>query len=146
MSPRFSTAAHINFIKQINCKTMLMPEGHSPVSADVLEQYTQRCHVPSLEELFEQKHAHYDFKKTFEQARKEPLVMLHTSGSTGFPKPIIWTHDWAASFVRERRLEPPPGFASTDRSLLGSSLLCSFPPFHVSSCTCYDSISYSLVF
>ena len=132
MSPRFGTFAHVNFIKQVNCTTILLPQGSPPVNSDVLEQYKRKCHIPSLEELFDQNHTYYEFKKTFEQARKEPLVMLHTSGSTGFPKPIIWTHDWAASFVRERRLEPPPGFDSTDQLLLGSRLLCSFPPFHVS--------------
>lgn len=70
--------------------------------------------------------------QNFEDARHEPLVVLHTSGTTGLPKPIIWTHDWAASFGRERRLPPPPGFNSSDRLLYGNRILSLMPPFHMS--------------
>lgn len=31
---------------------------------------------------------HFQYDKTFEQAEWEPLCVLHTSGSTGLPKPI----------------------------------------------------------
>ena len=85
-----------------------------------------------MEDLLHQDHPHYHFDKTFEQARSEPLVVLHTSGTTGLPKPIIWTHDWAASFARERQLSPPPGFKSSDALLLGNRLLSLMAPFHVS--------------
>ncbi|KAF4628666.1 hypothetical protein G7Y89_g9485 [Cudoniella acicularis] len=131
MSPRFSDPAHVNLAKQVNCTILLVPKGRPPVSSDILEHYTRVCQVPSLEELFDIQHPFYEFKKTFEKARNEPLVMLTTSGSTGFPKPIIWTHDWASSFIKARRLDPPLGFSSSDRLLLGGRLVCAFPPFHL---------------
>jgi acyl-coenzyme A synthetase/AMP-(fatty) acid ligase len=34
----------------------------------------------------------YPYTKTFAQARQDPFVVLHTSGSTGFPKFVILTH------------------------------------------------------
>jgi hypothetical protein len=33
--------------------------------------------------------APFPYNKTWEEARWDPLVVLHTSGSTGIPKPII---------------------------------------------------------
>ncbi|TGO19893.1 hypothetical protein BTUL_0002g01420 [Botrytis tulipae] len=54
-------------------------------------------HTPSLEDLLEKTYDHFPYHKTFAQARAEPLAVLHTSGTTSLPKPIIWTHDFAAS-------------------------------------------------
>jgi acyl-coenzyme A synthetase/AMP-(fatty) acid ligase len=32
---------------------------------------------------------HFHYHKTFEQAQWDPVAVLHTSGSTGLPKPIV---------------------------------------------------------
>lgn len=32
---------------------------------------------------------HFPYTKSFEEAEWDPVVVLHTSGSTGLPKPII---------------------------------------------------------
>lgn len=88
--------------------------------------------VPELEELLTQRYPLYEYSKTFEEAKHEPLVVLHTSGTTGTPKPVIWTHEWGDSFGAERYLEPPEGFECTDRYLKGSRMFSLLPPFHVS--------------
>lgn len=112
---------------------MLAPAARPPVTDEILDVHEMQVYqIPELEELLDQDHPHYHFEKTFEQARGEPLVVLHTSGTTGLPKPIIWTHDWAASFARERQLPPPSGFESSDSLLLGNRVLSMMPPFHVS--------------
>ena len=133
-SPRYSILAQMNLMKSVDCKIMLAPEGRPSVIDAILESYEMRLHqIPTLDELFKGDHSQYPLDKTFEQARDEPLVVLHTSGTTGFPKPIVWTHDWAASFGRQREFAPPSGFDSSDRLLLGNRLLSLMPPFHVSS-------------
>jgi acyl-coenzyme A synthetase/AMP-(fatty) acid ligase len=40
--------------------------------------------IPSFEELCKREYPHYVYEKTFESARHEPLVVVHTSGSTGW--------------------------------------------------------------
>lgn len=133
-SPRYSTLAQVNLLKLLNSNTMLVPAVRPPVTDTILQAYEMRvCQIPELKDLLDQEHPHYPYDKSFEEARNEPLVALHTSGTTGLPKPIIWTHDWAASFAAERYLAPPSEFDSMDGLLLGVRLFSLMPPFHVSS-------------
>ena len=88
--------------------------------------------VPEIEELLVKDHPHFAFEKTFENARQEPLVVLHTSGSTSHPKPVLWTHDYAASFIQQNQLEPPPGKESVGKICNGKRLVPLLPAYHVS--------------
>ena len=46
----------------------------------------------------EERCAVYPFTKTWDTAANDPMVVFHTSGTTGLPKPIIYTHAaWAAT-------------------------------------------------
>jgi len=132
MSPRFNSIAHENFINNCECDKLIMPEGEPSTTQDILELYTRILRVPDCQEFFDKKNPHYEFGKTFEAAKKEPWVILHTSGTTGFPKPIIWSHEYANAYILERWLSPPEGFESADRLLLGGKIIIAFPPAHVS--------------
>jgi acyl-coenzyme A synthetase/AMP-(fatty) acid ligase len=39
--------------------------------------------IPSLLEMLESSPEHYPYHKTFDEARDDPVVVLHSSGSTG---------------------------------------------------------------
>jgi len=89
-------------------------------------------HVPDLSEMLAPgDDPHYDFNKTFEQAKKDPFVILHTSGSTGLPKPIVLTHGWFSTLDSQHYLEYA-GVKATFRALEGRTTFSSMPPFHVS--------------
>ena len=78
---------------------------------------------------------HYPYEKSFEEAASDPFIVIHTSGSTGLPKPITLRHgglatadaqhvmptsnSYHAEVVLESGERPPRIFAS-------------LPPFHVS--------------
>ncbi|KAM3073386.1 hypothetical protein ACMFMF_006593 [Clarireedia jacksonii] len=130
MTPRFNALAHKNFIDRCNCNKMIMPQGPDSADPSITALYHQVLRAPSLEELLYQKHPYFAFESSFEDPKTEPLVILHTSGMTGFPKYIIWSHDYVANFVKERGLDPPEGFKSNDKLLLGGKLICAFPPAH----------------
>ena len=34
----------------------------------------------------------YPYSKSYEEAKNDPYLILHSSGTTGLPKPIVWTH------------------------------------------------------
>ena len=89
-SLRYSIVAQTNLIKSVACKTLLAPEPRPPVTNAILESCElQVLKVPTIEDLFDSDFAHYPYEKSFENARHELLMILHTSDTTGLPKPII---------------------------------------------------------
>lgn len=78
---------------------------------------------------------HYPYNKTFEEGAHDPFIVIHTSGSTGLPKPITVHHGGLVSVDAHRLLPTFDGF----QPLLKLSEIRSpervfvrFPPFHVS--------------
>ncbi|KAI4853541.1 acetyl-CoA synthetase-like protein [Aureobasidium sp. EXF-8845] len=72
----------------------------------------------------------YEYTKTYSKAHADPVMIVHTSGTTGMPKPVIWTHDMLASVDRLHTL---PGSAATQVG--GQSIYCALPVFHTSGMT-----------
>ena len=89
--------------------------------------------ISSLEECFNEKEVDkYPFTETWEKASKDPIAVLHTSGSTGVPKPIVITHEHMAAVDKYHFLPPVDG-QDTSTSLYENRRVLSFmPPFHVS--------------
>jgi acyl-coenzyme A synthetase/AMP-(fatty) acid ligase len=77
----------------------------------------------------------YPFNRTFEEAAKYPYLILHTSGSTGLPKPIRYTHGDMAVIDNLRNLtgiDPVSGM-ERNNSLThptNTRILCPFLHFH----------------
>ena len=74
----------------------------------------------------------YTYNKSFEDASEEPFCVMHTSGSTGHPKPIFWKHSMLATLDATRLLPEHHGrlpwvvvFEEGDR------YYSSFPFYHV---------------
>lgn len=133
ISPHNSTHVQVKLLKQANCTTMLVPTVCPPVVDTIRETYEMRVfHIPELLDLLHQNHPYYPWVKTFDEDRGEPLVVVHTSGTTDLPKPIVWTHDWAASCAEEFYLAPASSEDSIVGFALGLRLFSLMPPYHVS--------------
>ena len=89
--------------------------------------------VPAWERLASPKILHYPYPKTFAEARDDPFVALHTSGSTGLPKPLVISHAFVAAYIELTQLAPPPGSQSQDKLYQGNRLLFMLPPFHAAN-------------
>ena len=49
--------------------------------------------VAELEHLLSMENVRpFPYEKTFKEAAHDPIMIVHTSGTTGMPKPIVWTH------------------------------------------------------
>ncbi|OOF90646.1 hypothetical protein ASPCADRAFT_178602 [Aspergillus carbonarius ITEM 5010] len=94
--------------------------------------------VPSVDDLVNKEYPHFDFHKTYPEAAEETLAVIHTSGSTGIPKPIFWTHDTASKHMHMTALDPPEDFDSQDSRLFGKRIFLVPPPFHAAG------LAYSL--
>ena len=67
----------------------------------------KRILAPTLSEWFSESVAtHYAFAKTWEQAKSDRWVIIHTSGTTGMPKPIYYTHTMMTMFDAMTVLPP----------------------------------------
>ncbi|KAF6227540.1 hypothetical protein HO173_012179 [Letharia columbiana] len=75
---------------------------------------------------------HYDYNKTFEEAAQDPFIIVHTSGSTGLPKPTILYHGGVAAVDNQHLIPPLDGVdAQINIFECGVRVFTSLPPFHV---------------
>lgn len=91
--------------------------------------------LPTFDELLDTDCVEpFEFNKTFEEAVDEPFCMLHTSGTTGVPKPIRWTHALVGTMDAVRLLPPTEGDGGlkpwTSDWCKGDAIYSSFPMSH----------------
>ncbi|KAL6717631.1 hypothetical protein ACLMJK_005546 [Lecanora helva] len=130
-SPRNSVAAQINLLNRLKCKVLLSAHPRPPAVKAVRKRQNIRViEVPDVAFLLDTQHRHFPYKKSWPEAQAEPLFLIHTSGSTGMPKPLLYTHATAASNIAMMSLDPPPGYDSQDRIYQGKKVFVTFPPFH----------------
>jgi acyl-coenzyme A synthetase/AMP-(fatty) acid ligase len=136
-APRNSLPMHLHLLNMTDCRTILHAR-QIDVSSMVGTHEAVRHGIPELSELLwaNDEPPHYPFTKTFEEAKNDPYLVLHTSGSTGFPKPIVETHGYAA--VMDALMHCPP----VNGTQVKATLVCAparsvnvFPPWHVAGST-----------
>ena len=116
----------------------MIPQPQNAVLGQILaKRQMHALSLPSLDYFLEPADVlNYPYDKTFGQARFDPLVVLHTSGSTGIPKPVTITHG-TFSCIDAYQLIPSLGGSETiGPSLRGMRLFLGFPLFHAAS-LCY---------
>ncbi|KAI0547682.1 hypothetical protein F4679DRAFT_553684 [Xylaria curta] len=134
ISPRNTVEANLSLLDQMRCNTFLTPPNFPlPVVRKILDVRPMR-HVEVLDfHMWLDGYGNaegkpYPYTKTFQEAKSEPFVVLHTSGSTGLPKPITQTHGTvsvhsAFSSIEEKQTTFP-------NMLSGERVYVSFPLFH----------------
>ncbi|OTB04432.1 hypothetical protein M426DRAFT_22832 [Hypoxylon sp. CI-4A] len=134
-SHRNSLEAHISLVKRTGCSALLVPEEPVPVAAHILEGWPmENVSTPSLDYfLDEQPVKAVPFQKTFEEVKDEPFCILHTSGSTGIPKPVPVTYGSYGS-MDSQLLLPSLGYPPTFLNYVsGQRVFLALPVFHAAS-------------
>ena len=69
---------------------MIVTDPPAPFAQGLLAQHPiKTTRIPPLEELLDEDEVpNYPFSKSFEEIQDDPVVVLHTSGSTGKQKQI----------------------------------------------------------
>ncbi|KUI66503.1 hypothetical protein VM1G_01339 [Cytospora mali] len=93
-----SLAVHVSLMEQMDCKYVFYAVGVN--FADIIRSRPMGTFVvPELDDLLDlnDKAPLFPYTKTFEEAFHDPYMVLHTSGSTGVPKPVVYTHAMIAT-------------------------------------------------
>lgn len=116
MSPRNSIVGHGELMKKVRRQhpsltisftyqrssqtdcTILLHSGGPGIDELIVSRKMTAFRIPELDELLSaQGILPYPYDKTFDEAQSDPIMIVHTSGSAGLPKPIIWTHSLYAT-------------------------------------------------
>ncbi|RYP43923.1 hypothetical protein DL768_009554 [Monosporascus sp. mg162] len=107
-----SLNVHLLLMKQTECKALFSAAGVRV--DDILEQRPiSHATVPDLDELLDSKDRAppFPYTKTFEEAVQDPYLVLHSSGTTGDPKPIVSNHAATAALDAHQLLPDVDGYA-----------------------------------
>lgn len=90
--------------------------------------------VPPLSELLDSSTIDtYPYTKSFEDARQDECLVLHTTGSTGLPKPIVWKNGMLTTYEAWRLVPPVDGYMpTTEIYQQATRAYTSMPLFHTS--------------
>ncbi|KJR88497.1 NRPS-like enzyme [Sporothrix schenckii 1099-18] len=96
----------------------------------------QAFRVPPLDDLLAAgtTAAHFPYTRTWAAARTDPIIIAHSSGSTGNPKPTTITNGVYSVYDSHRKAETIPGRINQCYQLLdleGDRFFNPFPPFHL---------------
>jgi acyl-CoA synthetase (AMP-forming)/AMP-acid ligase II len=148
LSPKNNIEGSLAVLEAANCNIWVHPSEQRhrlPVIQQTLEQRPmQVLQLPKLAELLDAEGTKpFPYAKEFKDAAQDPFCMLHTSGTTGVPKPISWSHGLIGTMDAVRLLPPtggdgglPPWTALWDE---GDTIYSSFPMSHVSDVPPIDS-------
>ncbi|KUI53474.1 Polyketide synthase HetM [Cytospora mali] len=132
-SPRNSPAAHRALFDHLKCRTFITTDPIPPPARAILDSVEPLRHltVPSVEELLGKDHPLYVLSKKYQDLQTDPFVFMHTSGTTGLPKPTTWTHKTCNQVLDSKSREMPDGIPSVEGSLVnGKRVIVKLPPFH----------------
>lgn len=130
--------ATVAILNRSSCDIWVTPKEQPDVLPSFLAKRPMRVlEIPETSALLDKKLVpNYPYNKTFQEAASDPFLVLHTSGSTGLPKPIIWKNSLVAT-VDAYRLMPESESAGrppwTSVFTEGDRYYSAFPLYHVSS-------------
>ena len=147
-SPRNRTEVQIALLEKLDCHTIATPEQMSDTASAVLKKRSmKKVTLPNVEFfLNESSVEQYPYSKTWEEARKDPYVVMHSSGTTGTPKVLILKQGTVAAHDAFQRF---PDFGEEPwygQCWAGKRVATSFPWVHAGgvlllSCAIYYSFS-----
>ncbi|XXH01320.1 hypothetical protein Hte_007678 [Hypoxylon texense] len=133
-SPRNPPLTNLSLMSQTGSNKVLYASELVPLAKSLQSVATSVSidPIPSFQEMLDSNPEPYPYEKNFDEAKDDPIVVLHSSGSTGSPKPIPWTHGSIAAHDNDHNLPAPAGRGKMDSTvfnLLGEGRLYIMMPF-----------------
>lgn len=139
LSPHNSVVQNRSLLERTRCSLLLhtteLLDKIAILQGEASELLTKT--VQSLDEILANESQPYPYYKTFAEARSDPALILHSSGSTGNPKLIKMTHGTFSVTDNDRNMPIPPGRRAQNGAQFnfdgGGRFFSCFPPYHVSA-------------
>lgn len=142
ISPRNSVEGQQKLLEATNCRHMWYAEAAASLVKPWLPPHVRASMVPPAEEWLGADPAPFPYARPFDEARFEPLCVMHTSGSTGTPKPIVIRQGSVAAADMHRRLpdleDAPPMVVEWARRC--ERVLLPMPLFHAAGMVTFMTI------
>ena len=131
-SPRNSVDGHLALLESTSCNILISP-AETKVDHITSKKEMRHLTIEGLGGLLHDDFVeHYGYDKTFEEAAQDPFIIVHTSGSTGLPKPIILFHGGMAAMDSQHLVTPLDGNDVQIKANEGHArIFMGLPPFHV---------------
>ncbi|KAL8834801.1 MAG: hypothetical protein Q9170_003597 [Blastenia crenularia] len=139
LSPKNNTTGALAVLDATRCNIWVKPYEQPclPLVEDFLQlRPVKMLNIPDIDELLDPTESTepFPYDKTFDEASQDPFCILHTSGSTGVPKPIPWSHSLIGTMDAVRLLPPTEGDDGlapwTAQWKEGDRIYSSFPMSH----------------
>jgi acyl-CoA synthetase (AMP-forming)/AMP-acid ligase II len=133
VSSRNTTEGQNALFDQTNCRHFWYTEAHKgSVQEWTRGRQMTTWQVPAESEWTKAPPRPFPFTKTYEEGRFDPLAVMHTSGSTGIPKPVVLKQGSLAICDEFRSLPPFQGGELFLNHFQKNSTACltPFPSFH----------------
>ena len=133
-SPRNSPEGHASLIERTQCKLLLYSEGmetHVEAIKEIAPQIIF-VQVPSFNDFRDQGSKSEPYAGHYSEAEDASVLVLHTSGSTGLPKPIYLTNGGLAVTGLFQSMARMEGRTNTADVLFApdKKMFCMSPFFH----------------
>ncbi|KAF7588645.1 hypothetical protein BBP40_005427 [Aspergillus hancockii] len=135
LSPRNSAAIHSHVMQETNCSFLIFDNPFHELANELIRDAQVRtCAIPTLLEClrYGDTEENYPYQETWATAADDIFAILHTSGSTGMPKPIEIPHSFIAAIDAQHLVSSRVGrkcqleiLAEADLPFMG------FPLFHI---------------
>lgn len=136
-SQRNSLEAHLKLLEQIQCRTMIVAKQAPAMTRTILEERPMvEIPMPDFGYFDNNNDVDvYPWRGTFDEVKDKAFVILHTSGSTGIPKPVYVTHGVFASNDAHQLIPSLGGKPTFGDLVRGKRYLLALPVFHSANLT-----------
>ncbi|MCJ1465426.1 hypothetical protein MMC07_004044 [Pseudocyphellaria aurata] len=118
-SPFATREAQLHVLHVTKCQAYLHPTSMETAIENLIaeEPNIQRISVPEVHEWVNEEEAQsYNYEKSWDEAKLDPWMIFHTSGTTGLPKPITYTNFMMTSMDAARTMPDADQGTMLDRA------------------------------
>ncbi|KAL9052717.1 MAG: hypothetical protein Q9162_005218 [Coniocarpon cinnabarinum] len=128
-SPMATAKAQEHVLQRTNCTTYIHASTFEP-SVDCTALGVRELVAPEIDEWLSYNPADtFPYTKSWDEAKFDPWVVVHTSGTTGLPKPITYTN-MMMSMVDAVTFLPSTNGRNHYEDYIGKPIYSSFPMYH----------------